>query len=73
MGNTAYKSILGGSNISKNRGTVVKKNGQVYFLTLHPAATIYNPNMINELKQDMKKLKKIISKYGTKTKNETPA
>ena len=35
MGNTAYQSILGGANITKERGKFIKKNGQMYFLTVH--------------------------------------
>ena len=56
MGNTAYQSILGGNNITKNRGKIIKKDGRVYFLTIHPAATIYNQKLITLLKKDMKKL-----------------
>lgn len=56
MGNTAYQSILGGSNITKERGKFVKKDGNTYFLTVHPAAVIYNQKLIDSLKNDMKKL-----------------
>lgn len=56
MGNTAYQSILGGTNITKERGKFVKKDGNVYFLTVHPAAVIYNQKLMVSLKNDMKKL-----------------
>lgn len=56
MGNTAYQSILGGKNITKERGKFVKKNGKIYFLTVHPAALIYNQKLMETLKNDMKKL-----------------
>lgn len=56
MGNTAYQSILGGSNITKERGKFIKKNGRTYFLTIHPAALIYNQKLVETLKNDMKKL-----------------
>lgn len=56
MGNTAYQSILGGSNITKERGKFIKKNGKIYFLTVHPAALIYNQKLVQTLKNDMKKL-----------------
>lgn len=58
MGNTAYQSILGGNNITKERGKFVKKDGRVYFLTIHPAAVIYNPKLLEVLENDMKKLVK---------------
>ena len=56
MGNTAYQSILGGANITKERGKFVKKDGNMYFLTIHPAAVIYNQKLLIALKNDMKKL-----------------
>jgi len=56
MGNTAYQSILGGKNITKERGKFVKKDGKLYFLTVHPAAIIYNQKLLDSLKNDMKKL-----------------
>ena len=60
LGNTAFGSILGGTEITKFRGKVAKKNNQLYFLTIHPAATIYNQELIKELKKDIMKLFKMI-------------
>jgi len=56
MGNTAYGSLLGGDSIIKNRGKIVEKDGQRYFLTIHPAAAIYNQELKSVLKADMKSL-----------------
>mgnify|MGYP001573192076 FL=1 len=56
LGNTAFNSILGGSEITKYRGKIVKKDKQFYFLTVHPAATIYNQELIAVLKEDIIKL-----------------
>ena len=56
LGNTAFNSILGGSEITKYRGKIVKKDKQFYFLTVHPAATIYNKKLIIVLKEDIIKL-----------------
>ncbi len=56
MGNTAYQSILGGKNITKERGKFVKKDSKLYFLTVHPAAIIYNQKLMDSLKNDIKKL-----------------
>ena len=56
LGNTAFNSILGGSEITKYRGKIVKKDEQFYFLTVHPAATIYNQELITVLKEDIIKL-----------------
>ncbi len=56
LGNTAFNSLLGGSEITKFRGKVVTKDNQLYFLTVHPAATIYNQELIQVLNNDIRKL-----------------
>ena len=56
LGNTAYGSILGGNSITKNRGKIIKKNNNLYFLTVHPAAVIYTPDLKQVLKDDIKAL-----------------
>jgi len=60
LGNTAFSSILGGSEITKYRGKVVRKESQMYFLTVHPAATIYNQELIRVLNSDIIKLFEVI-------------
>ncbi|EIJ65931.1 uracil-DNA glycosylase, family 4 [Candidatus Nitrosopumilus salaria BD31] len=60
LGNTAFNSILGGSEITKFRGKIVRKDNQLYFLTVHPAATIYNQELITVLNNDIKKLFDVI-------------
>tara|TARA_Y100000590_G_scaffold196351_1_gene222948 strand:- start:4054 stop:4779 length:726 start_codon:yes stop_codon:yes gene_type:complete len=60
MGNTAYGTLLGGKEITKNHGKIIEKNGKKFFVTFHPAATIYNQKLINELKEDFKKLAKFL-------------
>ena len=62
LGKTAYSSLLGGSSMTTNRGKIVVKEGQKYFLTFHPAAAIYNKNLLSVLEADMKKLANEISK-----------
>ncbi|MCV0392484.1 MAG: uracil-DNA glycosylase [Nitrosopumilus sp.] len=61
LGNTAFNSLLGGSEITKFRGKLVRKDNQFYFLTVHPAATIYNQELIEVLKGDIKKLFELIT------------
>ena len=56
LGNTPFYSILGGKEISKNHGQVIYKNNRVYFITFHPAATIYNQKLVDTFKNDIKKL-----------------
>lgn len=62
MGNTAYSSMLGGKSIIANRGKVIERNGQKYFLTIHPAAAIYNKNLLSTLVRDMTQLSKELNR-----------
>lgn len=64
LGRTAYSSLLGGSSITANRGKIVEKAGQKYFLTFHPAAAIYNKSLLAALEADLKKLAKEIKEGG---------
>tara|TARA_B100001105_G_scaffold249417_1_gene236319 strand:+ start:61 stop:654 length:594 start_codon:yes stop_codon:yes gene_type:complete len=68
LGNTAFNSLLDGKEIIKFRGKIVRKNNQLYFLTIHPAATIYNQKLISVLKKDMKKLLKVIKELKNNKK-----
>ena len=56
MGNTAYGTLLNGKEITKNHGKIVEKDGRKFFVTFHPAATIYNQKLVDELKNDFRKL-----------------
>ena len=67
LGNTPYYSILGGKEISKNHGKFVFKDNHMYFVTFHPAATIYNQKLVNVFKKDIIKLVKELQKLNTKS------
>ena len=56
LGNTAFNSVLGGTGITKHRGKIIRKDGQVYFITIHPAAAIYRRELFGVLKSDIKRL-----------------
>ena len=60
LGNTAYNTLLGGKEITKNHGKVIENDGKKNFVTFHPAATIYNQKLVNELKKDFKKLAELL-------------
>ncbi len=70
LGNTAYGSLLGGDSITKNRGKIIEKDGQLYFLTIHPAAAIYTPELKDVLKNDIKKLVETVEKLKKEKKIE---
>ena len=67
LGNTAFYSILGGKEISKNHGKFVSKDNRMYFITFHPAATIYNQKLGKVFKNDIRKLMKELQKLKTKS------
>jgi uracil-DNA glycosylase family 4 len=62
LGNTAYGSLLDGNSITKNRGKIIKNNEQIYFITVHPAAIIYNPGLRQVIKDDFVLLAKTLDK-----------
>ena len=62
LGRTAYSSLLGGSSITANRGKILKRAGQKYFLSFQPAAVIYNKGLLSALEADLKKLAVEINK-----------
>ena len=62
LGLTAYSSLVGGKTITSNRGKFIKKHGRKYFLTIHPAAAIYNSNLLPVLQNDIVKLSEEIKK-----------
>jgi len=68
LGNTAFNSLLGGSEIIKFRGKLVKKDKQLYFLTIHPAATIYNQKLIKVLKNYIVKMFDLIAELKNNRK-----
>jgi len=71
LGRTAYSSLLGGNSITADRGKIVEKAGQKYFLTIHPAAAIYNRKLLSVLESDLQKLaNEIKEKKGNKNSME---
>ncbi|HEY7108269.1 MAG TPA: uracil-DNA glycosylase [Nitrososphaeraceae archaeon] len=58
MGSSALGSLLGMKSILVNRGKTVYRNNIPYFLTIHPAATIYNRKLRSYLEKDMTTLAK---------------
>lgn len=69
LGRTAYESLLEGGSITSNRGRLVKHGNRFYFLTVHPAAIIYNPELKTIFKNDLvnlvNELRKMEEKKGS--------
>jgi uracil-DNA glycosylase len=62
LGNTAYSSLLGGKSVMADRGKILKRGGQEYLITIHPAAAIYNRNFRSVLEDDLSLLGQEIEK-----------
>lgn len=62
LGATACSSILGKESITKNRGKIAKRDGQSYFVMIHPAAAIYSRRLRRLLEHDLRQLSKEIKK-----------
>jgi uracil-DNA glycosylase len=60
LGATAYSSLLGGKEITLDRGKLLNINGRDYFLTIHHAATLYRRSLLRVLEEDLLKLSKLI-------------
>ena len=69
LGSTAYSSILGGKSITQNRGKIIKRKGQKYLITIHPAAAIYNKNLRHALEDDLSSLSQEIKKMENLDRN----
>jgi DNA polymerase len=48
--------LLGGGSILGNRGKFIEKDSKLFFLTIHPAAVIYNNKLRYALEKDMQTL-----------------
>ncbi|MFH1453696.1 MAG: uracil-DNA glycosylase [Armatimonadota bacterium] len=61
LGSFALKTLISKDlAITASRGRVFKKGGLYFFAVYHPAAALYNPVLVKDLKYDFLKLKKFI-------------
>jgi len=56
LGSVAVRAVLGEGSVSGLRGRFLERAGQRYYVTLHPAAAIYNPNLRAPFKGDIRRL-----------------
>ncbi|MBA2268557.1 MAG: uracil-DNA glycosylase [Thermoproteota archaeon] len=61
LGATALKSLLGLEYMTPYRGRIVNRPPSRYFITYHPAATIYNNKLKQVFFEDIKMLAKIVN------------
>jgi uracil-DNA glycosylase len=73
LGATALKSLLGLKSMTPYRGKIVKRPPLKYFITYHPAATIYNNKLKQIFFEDIQKLAKIVNAQDQKIDKFFPA
>jgi uracil-DNA glycosylase len=61
LGNVASSYILNLDSITNKRGKVIHKDGLKFFITYHPAATLYNRSLLYTFELDIKKLAEYVS------------
>jgi DNA polymerase len=62
LGNVASSYLIDMKSLTQERGKIVKKDHRNYFITYHPAATIYNRQLFSTFENDIKNLAEIINK-----------
>lgn len=67
LGSTAYRTLLNGKSIMNDRGKLIRYKDRYYYLTLHPAAAIYNPSLKVTLFNDIINLLNILIKLESRT------
>ncbi len=61
LGNVAVQAVLGRSlPVAQHHGTMLRENGQTYFISYHPAAPLYSPKLRTMIEKDFKTLKKFL-------------
>ena len=73
LGATALKSLLGLKSMTPYRGKIVKRPPLKYFITYHPAATIYNNKLKQIFFEDIQKLAKIVNAQDQRIDKFFPA
>jgi uracil-DNA glycosylase len=61
LGATALKSLLGLEHMTHHRGKIINRPPLRYFITYHPAATIYNSKLKQVFFEDIKELSRIVN------------
>lgn len=63
LGSSSLEALLGKTGpISELRGKPIEKEEITYFVTFHPAATLYNPAAKEDMERDMLSLKELLER-----------
>ncbi len=60
LGNLSASVLLDGGRVMKSHGSVVRKDGIMYFITLHPAAAVRIKRNMPIIEDDFRKLKVLV-------------
>jgi len=66
LGAVACKTVLDMEEVSKIRGSMVRKDGRAYFLSMHPAAAVRIRSKMPLMEDDFRKLRLIIKSADRK-------
>jgi len=61
LGAVACKTVLGMEKVSKIRGSIVRRNGRTYFISMHPAAAVRIRSRMPLMEKDFRNLKSVIA------------
>ncbi len=64
LGRYSMAKYFPGKSISKVHGTVVKRDGVIYFAMYHPAAALHQGNLRQDIEADMQKIPKLIAEIN---------
>ncbi len=65
LGSTACQALLGRRvHVTEKHGSIIRKGGRMYFVTLHPAYALRFPEGKSALIRDFKKLKKLVCRVA---------
>lgn len=62
LGAVALKALLGSGSVTRSRGKPITRSGLVYFPTLHPAASLYDPKIKDVLHEDFRFLGQLVQR-----------
>ena len=60
LGAVALRTLLASGSVTRSRGRPIIRSGIVYFPTLHPAASLYDPNLKDVLREDFRLLGQLV-------------
>lgn len=67
LGNVAANELIGRGNVMLHHGEEIRREGILYFVTMHPAAAVRIKKNVPVIEEDFRKLKRILDKLQGKS------